>query len=358
MSVLEVRAAVSFTGVGRAAFSLEVDLAFPPGITAILGPSGSGKTTLLALLAGRLRPERGRIALGETVFCDTSRGAWLAPELRRVGYLFQDYLLFPHLTVLENAAFGSRATPSRALEWLERLGVADLAPRHPGTLSGGEQQRVALARALASEPALVLLDEPTAALDLASRSHLLDLERLAQRQAGVPFVHVSHSPAEAARIGDHAVVLDAGRVVQEGTPVEVLNTPVSLAVARVAGFENVLPAVVVEHHEAEGTTRIDAGGVRLEMGFLGLPPGTAIEVALRSEDIILARSEVRGTSARNVIAGRVAAVRIERQRAEVTVETPLPLRVSVTPATVRELQLEPGAKVYLLIKARALHRLA
>jgi len=357
VSALSVRARIGFAGVGHAAFDLDVDLEFPPGITAILGPSGAGKTTLLSLLAGRLRPAQGRIALGERLFFDAERHISLPPADRRLGYLFQEYLLFPHLTVLENAAFGARATRARALEWLDRLGVAELAPRHPGTLSGGEQQRVALARALASAPDAVLLDEPTAALDLASRAQILDLERMAQRESGVPFVHVSHSPAEAVRVADRAVVLEAGRVVQQGTPLEVLNTPRSLTVARIAGFENILPARIVEHRRQEGTTTVEAEGVRFEMGFQGGAIGSAIELAIRAEEILIARREVRDTSARNVIAGTVGEVRVEQDRAEVTVTTPLPLRVSVTPATVRRLELTVGARIYLLIKARAIHRL-
>ena len=358
---LQVRASLTFEAVGSAAFSMDVDLRFPAGITAVLGPSGSGKTTLLFLVAGRLRPDAGRISLGARVFFDGAKGVHLPPTRRRVGFVFQNYLLFPHLTALENAAFGlhggGRKATARAMDWLDRLGVGRLAPRHPATLSGGEQQRVALARALAPSPDLLLLDEPAAALDHAARADLLVAERTAQAQAGVPFVHVCHSPAEAARIGDRAVVLSAGRVVQEGSPLQVLNTPRSLSVARVAGFENVLAATVTGHREKDGTTQIEAGGTRLEMGFNGLPLGTPIDVALRADEVILAREPIRGTSARNLIPGTVTAVQMERGRAEVQVTTPIPLRISVTPATVRELELSVGTSVFLLIKARSLHRL-
>jgi len=359
---LQLRAAITFEAVGRPAFTLDVDLHIPSGITVVLGPSGSGKTTLLGLVAGRLRPEAGRIVLGEQVFFDSECRIFLPPARRRVGFVFQQYLLFPHLTALENAAFGARrdggkGRARRAMEWLERLGVASLAPRHPRTLSGGEQQRVALARALASGPELVLLDEPAAALDHAARAELLEAERDAQREAGVPFVHVCHSPAEAARIGDLAVVLSGGRAVQEGTPLEVLNAPRSLSVARVAGFENVLAARVTGHREQDGVTEIEAGGTRFEMGYNGLPAGTPIDVALRAEDVILAPEPIRGTSARNVIPGTVLEVRLERGRAEVEIATPAPLRVSVTSATVAEMKLREGSRVYLLIKAWSLHRL-
>ena len=361
-SPVEIRARIGFTGVGRAAFHLDVDLKLPAGITAVLGPSGSGKTTLLSLIAGRLRPTAGRIALGDRVFFDDKAHRWMAPHRRRVGYVFQEYRLFPHLTALENAAFGVRGVGAteaarRAASWLERLGIAPLSARHPGTLSGGEQQRVALARALAAAPDLLLLDEPAGALDRGTRAELLDAERAAHEEAGVPFLHVCHSPAEAARIGDHAIVLSAGKVVQEGTPIEVLNTPASLAVARVAGFENILPARVIGHREAEGITEVDVAGTLLAMGYCDLPVGSPVDLALRAEDILLAREAIRGTSARNVIHGTVTQVRLEQGSASVEVEIPTPVRVAVTPLTVRELGLEPGASVHLLIKARALHRL-
>ena len=361
-TALQVRAGLDFHAVGRASFSLDVNLEFGPCVTAILGPSGSGKSTLLGVVAGRYRDVRGHVALGKTTFVDDSRRVFLAPSRRRVGYVFQKPLLFPHLTVLENVAFGIRRhRPGRrerqALEWLERVGVVDLAARHPTTLSGGEQQRVALARALAAEPGLVLLDEPTAALDLQSRSEMLEVTRSAQGESGVPFLYVCHSPSEATRIGDRAVVLSDGRVAQQGTPLEVLSAPGSLAVARTGGFENVLPARVLEQREEEGVTLLEAEGVRLEMGYHRLPVGAELDVALRAEDIIVALEPVRGTSARNVLECRVRRVREEKGRAELEVLLPAPLLVSVTSVTVRELRIKEGSRVFLLIKARAIHPL-
>jgi molybdate transport system ATP-binding protein len=359
---LEVRARLNFQAVGRAAFSLDVDVEFPPSITAILGPTGSGKTTLLGVVAGRFRAARGRITLGNRVFLDDSRRVFLSASRRRVGYVFQRPLLFPHLTVQENVTFGVRGhLPGRrqhqALEWLERVGGAALAPRHPTTLSGGEQQRVALARALAAEPQVVLLDEPTTALDLASRAEMLQTIRTVQAESGVPFLYVCHSPSEATRVGDRALVVSEGQVVQQGTPVEVLSAPGSLAVARAGGFENVLAARVLEHREAEGVTLVEADGARLEMGYHRLPVGAELDVALRAEDIIVALEPVRGTSARNVVEATVRRVHQEKGQAELEVITPAPLLVSVTSVTVRELKLQEGSRVYLLIKARSIHPL-
>jgi molybdate transport system ATP-binding protein len=358
-AALEVRARLDFRELGRAAFSLDVELEFPSCVTAILGPTGSGKSTLLGVVAGRFPGARGRVALGDRVLADHSRRVFLSPARRRVGFAFQDYLLFPHLSVLDNVTFGIHHAlhrRRRALEWLERLGAADLAPRHPTTLSGGEQQRVALARALASGPDLVLLDEPTAALDLGTRAEILDALRAAQREAAVPFLHVCHSPSEATRVGDRAVVMAGGRVVQQGTPLEVLSTPRSLAVAEVGGFENVLAARVLEHREEQGVTLVEADGVKLEMGYHRLPPGAELDVALRAEDIIVALEPLR-TSARNVLRATVRRVHREQARVELEVAAPAPLRVKVTPITVDEMNLREGTTVYLLIKARALHPL-
>jgi len=362
-AALQVRVALDFHAVGRAAFSLDVDLEFDRNITAILGPSGSGKSTLLGVVAGRYRAARGHVALGKRTFLDDSRRVFLAPSRRRVGYVFQKPLLFPHLTVLENVAFGVRRhlpgkREGQALEWLQRVGAVDLVARHPTTLSGGEQQRVALARALAAEPRLVLLDEPTASLDLQSRSEMLKVIRSAQGQSGVPFLYVCHSPSEAGRVGDRAVVLAGGRVVQQGTPMEVLSTPGSLAVAHTGGFENVLPVRVLEHKQEEGVTLVEAEGSRLEMGYHRLPVGAELDVAIRAEDIIIALEPVRGTSARNVIESRVRRIREENGSVELEVTFPAPLLVSVTPITVRELRIKEGSRVFLLIKARAIHPLA
>jgi molybdate transport system ATP-binding protein len=359
---LQVRARLDFQAVGRASFSLDVDLEFGPCVTAILGPSGSGKSTLLEVVAGRYRKARGRVVLGDRTFLDDSRRVFLPPARRRLGYVFQKPVLFPHLTVLENVAFGIRRhlpgkRERQALEWLERVGAVDLVARHPTTLSGGQQQRVALARALAAESGLVLLDEPTAALDLQARSEMLEITRSAQSESGVPFLYVCHSPSEATRIGDRAVVLSDGHVAQQGTPLEVLSAPGSLAVARTGGFENVLPARVLEHREEEGVTLVEVEGVRLEMGYHRLPVGAELDVALRAEDVIVALEPVRGTSARNVLEARVRRVREEKGRAELEVTLPAPLVVSVTPATVRELRIRDGSRVFLLIKARAIHPL-
>lgn len=209
------------------AFSLEVTLACPPGVTCIMGPSGSGKSTILAVLAGLAQPDRGHVKLGDHVWLDLDRAVNVPVHHRRLAYVFQSLALFPHLSALHNVMYGmhDRARSERAAlahSLLERVGVGHLAKRRPRTFSGGEAQRVALARALARAPQLVLLDEPFSALDRALRAQLTELVRDLVAEMNVPLIHVTHSVAEARELGNYVLQLDRGRVVASGTPDEVL----------------------------------------------------------------------------------------------------------------------------------------
>jgi molybdate transport system ATP-binding protein len=221
-------------GVNRT-FGLNVEFTVPRGMTILFGPSGSGKTTCLRAVAGVLRPDEGRISLDEHVYFDSESGIDLPVQQRRVGFVFQDYLLFPHLTAEQNVVYGIRNDKGkdairagktgkyeRARELLALLGIEYAARQYPRHLSGGESQRVALARALASDPAIMLLDEPLSAVDVKTRSHLLEEIGAVQRRTGIPFVYVTHHTAEAIEIGTYAVVIERGRVVREGAPREAL----------------------------------------------------------------------------------------------------------------------------------------
>ncbi len=214
-------------------FTLDVELACPPGITCVMGPSGSGKSTLLAVLAGLEQPDAGRVAMGEIVWLDRSAGVFVPVHHRRLSYVFQGLALFPHMTALGNVQYGMDAVPrserdDRAMALLQRVGVAHLAKRRPRTFSGGEAQRVALARAIARSPQLILLDEPFSALDRELRAQLTQLVRELVAEAGVPLVHVTHSVAEAKRLADQVVRIEKGRIVARGTPGDVLAGIVSL----------------------------------------------------------------------------------------------------------------------------------
>ena len=340
-------------------FALDASFTTGGGTTVVFGASGSGKTTLLLAVLGMLEPDRGRIRAAGIEMFDSDGRLSLPVRERRLGMVFQDALLFPHLSVRRNVAFGirGRGRQRRADELLERVRGAELADRRPAELSGGEQQRVALARALAVEPAALLLDEPFSALDRPARQELGRLLLELQSDSGIPFLHVTHDLGEALELGTHLVLLNRGRVMQVGPPAEVIARPESIAAARAVGTENVFSATVLSHSAEQGCTEVDLTGTRVQTGLLDEPPGARVAIGLRAEDVLLALKPVRDTSARNLLPGTVEDLTPRGAAVEVRVTTPALVRVVVTPASVRELALAPGRRVYLLIKANAFHRL-
>jgi molybdate transport system ATP-binding protein len=232
-------------------FALDVEWGAGDGVAVLFGPSGAGKSLTLQCLAGLMRPDGGRVVVDGRVLFDSAAGVDLAPQRRRVGYVFQGYALFPHLTVAANIGFGLRARPRperarRAAEVMARLGIDGLAHRFPDELSGGQRQRVALGRALATDPALLLLDEPLSALDLPLRRALRDELRAVLADWGTAAVVVTHDFTEAYRLGDRIVVYEEGRVIQAAPRAELLWQPASQAVARVMGLVNVLQGTVLK----------------------------------------------------------------------------------------------------------------
>jgi molybdate transport system ATP-binding protein len=221
---------ISATSGSERLFSLDVDFTAPSGVTILFGHSGSGKTTCLRAVAGIVTPDEGRVSLDGRLYFDSASGINLSIQQRRVGFVFQDYALFPHLTAEQNVAYGIRAGETgghriaakrdRAREMLSLLGIEYAARQYPRELSGGESQRVALARALASDPAIVLLDEPLSAVDAKTRARLLVEIKATQQRTRIPFLYVTHSVAEVVDIGDHVIVLNEGRVIQQGSPRE------------------------------------------------------------------------------------------------------------------------------------------
>lgn len=230
---LAVRLELTRRGRGEP-FSLEVDFEIPPGITILFGPSGSGKSTILRAVAGLLRADAGRIALGDEPWFDADAGTSRPPHRRQVAYLFQSLALFPHMTGIGNVAYGiDRALPrperrERARVLLEKLGVAHLGERRPRTYSGGEAQRVALARALAMQPRVILLDEPFSALDRALRTQLAGLVRDLVDELSIPTIQVTHDHAEAAAMGDRVLRIDRGRITETGTVADIFINSESL----------------------------------------------------------------------------------------------------------------------------------
>jgi molybdate transport system ATP-binding protein len=290
--------------------SFELDVAFraQQGITALLGQSGAGKSMTLACIAGLETPETGRITLGDEVFLDAAAGIDIAARRRRVGYVMQDYLLFPHLNVGANVAFGlkglSRSERDAVVaEALARVGLDGYAERVPSELSGGQQQRVALARALVTDPQVLLLDEPFSALDAPTRAVLRrDLLEL-QRTLGVPVVFVTHDLAEAYLLADQIVVIESGRVLQIGPPGAIVYHPATRSVARLTGNNNFFEGQVVEPDPAGA--RIRVGDVTLIGPPMSLPSGMPVELGIRPERIMLLRKDLPVGKRSNILDGRV-----------------------------------------------------
>ncbi len=335
-------------GVRLGLLDLALDLDVAAGETvALLGPNGSGKTTALRCLAGLLPVDTGRIDLDGETLDDPATGAWVVPEQRRVSVMFQDYLLFPHLSALDNVAFGMRrsgmskgAARKAAGAWLDRMGLGSHASARPAALSGGQAQRVALARALAAEPRLLLLDEPLAALDAGTRVEMRhDLREHLAAFTGLR-VLVTHDPVDAFALADRVVVLEAGRVVQQGTIPEIAAEPRSRYVAELVGV-NLLRG------EADGATvDLDAGGSLT----LAEPAHGAVWVLVRPAAVALYRTRPDG-SPRNTWQATPAGLDLRDDRVRVRLVGAPPIIAEVTSAAASALELESGTPVWVAVKA-------
>jgi molybdate transport system ATP-binding protein len=360
--MLDARIKKQFGSGNGHTFTLDVNVKAAGGITVLFGPSGAGKTSILRAVAGILTPDEGRITLGEDTYFDSAAGISSPMQHRKVGYVFQNHALFPHLTAEQNVLYGIRAESrhaahERAQELFSLLGIPKTADRYPHRLSGGEQQRVALARALATDPLIMLLDEPLSSVDMAMRSRLLEEISAIQRRSGIPFLYVTHNHSEAARLGDTMVVLDEGKIVQEGIPMEIFNAPRTASVARVVGAENVFVGKVLRHQFEDGITTIDIKSCHVEMPLNGLPIGSPATIGIRAEDIIISLEHLTQISARNVLQGVIKHIFSDADKTELVVSCGIDFKASITPAAVRHLRLEVGSTVFLLIKARAIHLL-
>jgi molybdate transport system ATP-binding protein len=340
-------------------FALEAALEVPDRTVSVLvGESGSGKTTLLRLLAGLLRPDRGRIEVDGEAWFDGAGGEWRAAPARAVGHVPQDYALFPHLCAADNVAFGLRAqgmrageAASRAASALERVGLAALARRRPHELSGGQQQRVALARAIVLEPRLLLLDEPLSALDVTTRRTVRGELRRLLAELPCSTVYVTHSPAEALAFGQRITVLEAGRVTQSGTREAFMREPRSAYVAEFLGVNFFRGTLAVdERAAAPGTARLALPHGELLVTAAGEGDVAAV---VHPREITLTLSEPAG-SARNVFAGTITELLPEPPDGElvrVSLASTPPLIAEVTHAACRVLSLHVGQRVYASFKA-------
>ncbi len=345
-------------------FILEVAFQAPPGFTILFGPSGAGKTTLLDCVAGLTTPDDGRIAIGDRVWFDRARSVDLPVSKRRVGYVFQTLALFPHLTAVQNVQYGLAHLPQaertrRTSAILRAFHIPHLAQRRPREISGGESQRVALARTLVTDPALLLLDEPLAALDAATKTKIIDDLRSWNEAHRIPILYVTHSREEVFALGERVIVLDAGRIVAQGTPHEVIAAPLQETVAQLVGFENVFDAIVEAVRPERGTMNCriagEDGPVVLETPLVRGGVGAPLRVGIRAGDILLATSPPVGLSARNVIPGRITSLVQRDVVVSARVKCRVEMEVHLTLAARDSLQLVPGREVWLVIKTHSCH---
>ncbi len=318
-------------------------------VVALLGPNGAGKTTALRAIAGLQPIDAGRISLDGAVLDDPTVDLLVPTAERPIGVVFQDYLLFPRLSALDNVAFGLRArgTPketarAEARRWLDRFGLGEHAKSKPRALSGGQAQRVALARALATGPRLLLLDEPLAALDASARLEVrTELRRYLATFAGARLL-VTHDPVDAIVLADRLVVIEAGRVTQSGTPARVAAHPASRYIAQLVGINLLHGSAAGEH-----TVRLDSGA---SLTVADPVPGPDLAVAIRPQAVALHRQEPEG-SPRNTWAATVDEIEADRDRVRVTLGGPVPVTAELTPASVAELDLVAGSPVWATVKA-------
>jgi molybdate transport system ATP-binding protein len=341
--------------LGAAAF--DVDFAATGGVTALFGPSGAGKSTVVKAVAGLLTPAQGRIALGERLFLDTARGIRLRPWARRVGVVFQEARLFPHLSVQGNLRYGQRRARQdkgiRADEVIGLLGLAPLLKRRIGALSGGEAQRVAIGRALLAQPDLLLLDEPLSALDLRRRAELLPYIAGLRDLAGLPIVYVSHSLDEVLRLADQMVLMEAGRCLAAGRVEQVLATDAAAALLGPDEASGMLVGRVRAIDAADGLADVETAAGTLVVPGLGLTAGKAAVLRVRARDVALAAEAPRGYSALNRLAVTVEAVSpVDASRVMVWLragEGRLP--ALITRRALASLSIGPGVAMVAVIKA-------
>lgn len=346
-------------------FLLDLQFAAPPGITILFGPSGSGKTTTLDCIAGLSTPDSGRIAVGQRILFDSSRRIARPAQDRRIGYVFQHLALFPHLSVQKNVQYGLSKLPRAERQQgtaaiLESFRIGHLTARKPAEISGGERQRVALARSLVTDPCVLLLDEPLAALDPATKARIMDDLRAWNRDHRIPILYVTHGRDEVFALGERVLVVDNGQLIASGTPHEVMRAPRSETVAQLAGFENLFDASVSAIHEDRGTMtcQLDNSSVELETPLVRADLNSKVRVGISAGDILLATAKPQGLSARNILAGKMTSLSQRDVIVAATVNCGVEMEVHLTLAARDALGLQPGNTVWLIVKTHSCHLLA
>lgn len=360
---------------GERSFELNVSFSIQPGITILFGASGAGKSTLLECIAGLITPDEGRIAFADRTIFDSEEKISLPSHKRRIGYVFQDLALFPHLNVLENIQYGilnmrgkERERSAQAIA--ESFRITKLLRHKPSQISGGERQRLALARALAVDPCILLLDEPLTALDVPTKSAIMDDLRAWNALRKIPVLYVTHNRDEVFALGEQVVVLDEGRKIAQGTPHAVMTVPRQEKIAQLAGFENIFDATVIAINEARGTmtcrmgetnvnlTNVNQPSVDIETPLVHAEAGAKLRVGISAGDILLATAKPSGISAQNILLGKLIAMTQQDVILTATVDIGIRVAVHLTLAVRDSLGLCPGSDVWLIVKTHSCHLMA
>ena len=338
-------------------FTLDARFTAPPGVTALFGRSGAGKSTLVNIVAGLIRPQRGKVIVDGQALVDTERGVFVSRHRRRVGYVFQDSRLFPHLSVRQNLLYGrwfatgGGGASGDFASVVELLGIGAFLDRRPDSLSGGEKQRVAIGRALLAKPRLVLMDEPLASLDEARRAEIMPyIERL-RDDAGVPILYVSHSIVEVARLATTVVILGNGAVTAVGPVADTLP----LADADDGG--SVIDAIVARHDETFQLSMLSSRAGDLQVPRLAAPVGASVRAYIRSRDVMLSLRPPQDISALNVLSGTIATITPRGAQADVSLDcNGATLLARITSKSVERLALAPGRPVHDVVKSVSFER--
>ena len=342
-------------------FTLDLEFTAPNGVTAVFGRSGAGKTTLINAVAGLSEPDSGHITLNDTPLFDAAQRINLPAHKRRMGYVFQDARLFPHMDVTQNLRFGLRHAPAGSTgpsldEVADLLGLTDLMKRRPTDLSGGEKQRVALGRALLSRPKMLLMDEPLAALDGQRKDNILPyLERLKSGAAGLPILYVSHALDEIARLADQLVILSKGKIAASGSIFDVLADPTIVPLVGVRQAGAVLQATVMEHGD-DGISTLKTNAGTLELPGVAAPVGTLVRLHVLAQDVILSRTRPTGLSSVNILPVTVKSIRTgDVPGAAISLDAAGDqLLARVTARAVQDLDLSQGVTCFAVIKATSI----
>lgn len=347
----------------QGAFQIDAVLRSGPGITALFGPSGSGKSSVINMVAGLSRPDAGHVEVDGKVLFDSAKGIDLPPERRRLGYVFQDARLFPHLSVHANLTFGQNRLPAAERrvafdDVVDVLGISHLLDRRPAKLSGGEKQRVAIGRALLASPRILLMDEPLAALDSSRKAELLPFIGKLSRQFAIPILYVSHSMDEVLRLADTLVLMDEGQAKAVGGVEELLSRPDLRPLTGRYEAGAVLRATVAGHDITYGTTRLDFDGGVLQVGRTDLPVGTGVRVRIHASDVAIAIDAPTRISMRNALQVIVKTVTpAEDWLVDVVLDCGnTELWAQITAGAQASLSLRPGMHVHALIKAATITR--